>query len=100
MAAVSAELNAQIVKLMAERPSRLELGPLSLRLSGGARGGTPRHVPIAKVNILDAQRIAESLPAFDEPGAKRAKRVLAKVHPRTALEFGRRSVRLAETTAG
>jgi yecA family protein len=47
MAAVSAELNAQVVKLMAERPSREELGPLSLCLSGGARGGQPRHVPCA-----------------------------------------------------
>ena len=57
MGAVSAELNAEIAKLMVERPSRLELGPLSLRLSGGARGGAPRHVPIAKVNIVDASRI-------------------------------------------
>jgi yecA family protein len=84
MASVSAKLSAEISKLMAERPSRLELGPLSLRLSGGARGGTPRHVPIGKVNIVDAERIeqvalkgeiVERLPAFDDPGAEHARGV-------------------------
>jgi yecA family protein len=48
MEAVAAELNTEIAKLMVERPSRLELGPLSLRLTGGARGGTTRQVPIAR----------------------------------------------------
>jgi yecA family protein len=52
MASVATELNAEIVKLMGERPSRLELGPLSLRLSGGARSGTPRHVPIGKADVV------------------------------------------------
>jgi yecA family protein len=60
MASVSAELSAEVAKLMDERPSRVELRPLSLRLSGGARGGTPRHVPIAK----------ERPPAFDVPARK------------------------------
>jgi yecA family protein len=49
MPSVATKLNGEIAKLMDERPYRLELGPLSLRLSGGARGGTPRHVPIGKV---------------------------------------------------
>jgi yecA family protein len=86
MASVSAELNAEIAKLMAERHSRLELGPLSLRLSGGARGGTPRHVPIGKVDIVDEGRIEqESLAAFDDPGAKGARGVIhLKVHRRAA----------------
>jgi hypothetical protein len=67
MPSVAAELNAEIAKLMGERPSRLELGPLSLCLSGGARGGKPRHVPIAKANIVDAGRTEqESLPALDD----------------------------------
>jgi yecA family protein len=80
MASVSAELNAEIAKLMDERPTRLELGPLSLRLSGGARGGKPRHVPIGKVNIVDEGRIEqvalegeivrERLAAFDHPTRK------------------------------
>jgi yecA family protein len=59
MASVAAGLSAEITKLMDERPSRLELGPLSLRLSGGARGGAPRHVPIAKVNPVDVGRIEQ-----------------------------------------
>ena len=54
MESVSAELNAEIAKLMVERPSRMELGPLSLRLTGGARGGTARHVPITPGRDLQA----------------------------------------------
>jgi yecA family protein len=59
MASVSAKLNAEVAKLMDERPSRVELGPLSLCLSGGARGGTPRHVPIRKANIVHAGRLEQ-----------------------------------------
>ena len=59
MPSVAAELNAEVAKLMGERPSRLELGPLSLCLSGGARGGKPRHVPIGKTNIVDEGRIEQ-----------------------------------------
>ncbi len=78
MAAVSAELNAEVGKLMDERPSRAELGPLSQRLSGGARGGTPRHVPIGKIDIVDATRIEQVAPtaiakrhrAFADPARK------------------------------
>jgi len=60
MEAVSAELNAQVAKLMAERPSRGELGPLSLCLSGGARGGQQRHVPVRRGIGVDAARIAQA----------------------------------------
>jgi yecA family protein len=81
MPSVAAELNAEIAKLMGERPSRLELGPLSLRLSRGARGGTPRHVPIEKVNIADAARIEQ----LDDLGAARARGVIRlKVDRRAA----------------
>jgi yecA family protein len=59
MEAVSAELSAEIAKLMVERSSRATLGPLSLRLSGGSRGGTPRHVPIAP--CLDFQAFGAPL---------------------------------------
>jgi yecA family protein len=90
MASVSTELNAQIAKLMAERSSRLELGPLSLRVSGGARGGTPRHVPIGVVDIVDAERIVETLPAFDDPGTEHAKGVShLKVQRRAAPHASR-----------
>ena len=51
MPSVSAELNAEVAKLMGERPPRGELGPLLLCLSGGARGGQPRHVPIRSGNV-------------------------------------------------
>jgi hypothetical protein len=80
MAAVSAELNAQIAKLMDERPTRLELGPLSPRLSGGSRVA-PRHVPIQKIKFLDAGRTGkaaskgapvETFPPFDDRGAEHA----------------------------
>jgi yecA family protein len=94
MASVSAQLNAEVAKLMDERPSRLGLGPLSLRLSGGARGGTPRHVPIGKVNLVDAERIeqvalkgelVEILPALDDAGAERARGLSRlKIHHRAA----------------
>jgi yecA family protein len=80
MPSVAAELNAEIAKLMAERPTRLELGPLSLRLSGGARGGTPRHVPIETVNIPDAARMQE----LDDLGAARARGIHLKVDRRAA----------------
>jgi yecA family protein len=60
MASVATELNAEIVKLMGERPSRLELGPLSLRLSGGTRSGTPRHVPIGKADVVAAGPIEQA----------------------------------------
>jgi yecA family protein len=106
MASVSAELNAEIAKLMDERPSRVELGPLSLCLSGGARGGTPRHVPIGKISIADAGRIeqvalkreiVESLPAFDDLGAKQAGGVSPRnVHRRAT----RQAHRLASTGGG
>jgi yecA family protein len=61
MVAVSTELNAEVAKLMNERPSRVELGPLSLTLSGGVRGGTPRHVPIRKVNVAEEGRIEQAV---------------------------------------
>jgi yecA family protein len=71
MASVSAELNAELGKLMGERASLLQLGPLSPGLSGGARGGKPRHIPVETIKL--AGKIA--------PGAtKRASR-------QTALPF-------------
>lgn len=80
MAAVSTELNAQIAKLMDERPSRLELGPFAPRLSGGARVA-PRHAPIQKVKLVDARRTekahskaapVESCPPLNDRGVERA----------------------------
>jgi len=50
MTSVSAQLSAQVATLMNERLSRTELGPLSLGLSGGARGGKPRHVPTRRIS--------------------------------------------------
>jgi yecA family protein len=55
MASVSADLSAEVAKLMAERLSRGELGPLWLCLSGGVRGGQPRHVPIRRGIVGDAE---------------------------------------------
>jgi yecA family protein len=52
MASVSAELSAHVAKLMDERLFRREDGPLLLCLSGGARGGKPRHVPRLQVGDL------------------------------------------------
>jgi yecA family protein len=54
MASVSAELSAQVATLMNERLSRRELGPLLLGLSGGAKGGKPRHVPTRREFLGDA----------------------------------------------
>jgi yecA family protein len=54
MASVSAELSAQVAKLMHERLSRRELQPLLLSLSGGARGGKPRRAPTRRGSVADA----------------------------------------------
>ena len=55
MASVSAELSAHVAKLMDERLFRRELGPLLFCLSGGARGGKPRHVPRLQVGDLTTE---------------------------------------------
>jgi len=60
MPSVATKLNGEIAKLMDERPYRLELGPLSLRLSAGSRGATPRRVPIGKIGGVATERIATS----------------------------------------
>src|SRR5580692_5551705 len=62
MASVSAELSAQVAKLMNERLSRGELGPLLLGLSGGARGGRPRHVPTRREYLCDTGRMVRAAP--------------------------------------
>jgi yecA family protein len=62
MSSVSAELSAQVAKLMNERLSRKELGPLLLGLSGGARGGKPRHVPTRREYPFDAAGMAPPPP--------------------------------------
>jgi hypothetical protein len=62
MASVSAELSAQVAKLMNERLSRGELGPLLLGLSGGARGGRPRHVPTRRDYLCDTGRMVRAAP--------------------------------------
>jgi uncharacterized protein UPF0149 len=61
MASVSAKLSAEVAKLVDERPSRGELGPLLLCLSGGARDGKPRHVPTRRANVDHAGRIAQAI---------------------------------------
>ena len=62
MAFVSAELSAHVAMLMNERLSRGELGPLLLGLSGGARGGKPRHVPVRREYLCDAGGLARAAP--------------------------------------
>ena len=52
----------QVAKLMNERLSRKELGPLLLGLSGGARGGKPRHVPTRRDHPFDAAGMAPPPP--------------------------------------
>ncbi len=74
MARVSAKLSEQVEKLMAERPSRGELGPLLLCLSGGARGGQPRHVPIEKSASLERGML---VPPVGPPGPP-ARRLLRR----------------------
>jgi yecA family protein len=61
MAAVSAKLSMEIAKLMDERPSRGELGPLLLCLSGGVRSGRPRHVPARRQDVRDARLIMQTI---------------------------------------
>jgi hypothetical protein len=50
MASVSADLNAAVSMLMAERPSRGALGPLPLGLSGVARVEQQRRATVRKVD--------------------------------------------------
>ena len=110
MASVSAELSAQIGKLMDERPSRLELGPLSPRLSGGTRVA-PRHVPIPKVKFVDAGRAGTatpkrapvaSVPVFDDRAAERASGASSqKIHRlERLLELGRHPAPVYEHLLG
>ena len=51
----------EIAKLMDERPSRGELGPLLLCLSGGVRSGRPRHVPARRQDVRDARLIMQTI---------------------------------------
>jgi yecA family protein len=57
VASVAQNLQAQVAKLMDERLSRLQLGPISVCLSGGARGGQPRHINLGKVSLVPVRQM-------------------------------------------